>query len=195
MRTPTLILVLAAAGLAGCAVAPQAREDAAAAPLRGNAAANTQQARDDNAKAVDLLAAGKLDEAKTLLDRALVADAMYGPTHNNLGLVYFARGRDYDAAWSFERAAKLMPKQGEPQNNLGLVYERAERLEDAETAYRGAYDLDPQNVEFAGNLARVRVRRGQRDELTTSLLRLVILKDRRPAWVSWARENLHRQSP
>lgn len=174
----------------GCASKPKAT-DAGPAPFYGDVAANAAQAKADNDKAVDLINAGKLGEAKVLLERAIVANAMYGPAHNNLGLVRFSQGQDYEAAWSFERAAKLMPRQGEPLNNIGLVYERAERSADAEQAFRSALELDPQNTEFAGNLARVRVRRGVWDEETKKLLQLIIDKDRRPSWVSWARMNLH----
>ena len=153
---------------------------------------NSAQARADTDRAVALIAQDKLVEAQALLERAIVADAMYGPAHNNLGLVHFANHRDYEAAWCFERAAKLMPRRGEPHNNVGLVYERADRWPDAEGAYRTALDLDPQNPEFAGNLARVRVRQNKRDAATNELLTLVALRDSRPLWVDWAKAQLHR---
>ncbi len=163
--------------------------------VSGNVAANTQQARDDTDRAFELIHAGKFDAAGPLLERAIVADTMYGPAHNDLGLVYFHQDRAYEAAREFDKASKLMPRRGEPLNNLGLVYEQADKWADAETAYASALELDPVNTEFAGNLARMRIRRGERDEATRKLLELLVLKDSRPAWVDWARSNLHRTTP
>ena len=159
---------------------------------RGDVAANTRLARADTDRAFDQIAHHDLDAARPLLDQAIAADALYGPAHNDLGLVHFGQGRLYDAAWEFDRAAKLMPGRGEPRNNLGLVYEAADRWPEAEAAYQTAVDLDPADPEFAGNLARVRIRRGERDEPTHKLLELVVLRDARPAWVAWARSQLHR---
>ncbi len=189
-RTVLSLVIATLALLGGCAVKSSSGGNDT--PLRGNVAVNTAQAKTDTDAAFDLIRQGKLDDAKRLLLGALAADPMYGPAHNDLGLVHFAQGRDYEAAWSFERAAKLMPKQGEPQNNIGLVYERAGRYADAEAAYRTALDLDSHNIEFIANLARVRVRQGLFDESTTKLLNEIASRDHRPEWVDWARSNLNR---
>ena len=184
----TCITLLLVGGLVGCG----ASRGTTSTGVRGDVMVNTAQAKAETDAAVALIADGKLAEAETRLQRAIVADPMYGPAHNDMGLIYFAGGRDYEAAWSFERAAKLMPRQGEPHNNIGLVYERADRWPDAEVAYQAAFDLDPQNPEFAGNLARVRVRQNKRDAATGDLLRFIVLRDRRPPWVDWAKGQLHR---
>ncbi len=160
----------------------------------GDVAADAARARAETDRAFDLIAHGDYAGARPPLDRAIAADALYGPAHNDLGLVLFHQGRAYDAAWEFDRAIKLMPGRGEPHNNLGLVYESADKWPEAEAAYAAAADLDPADPEFAGNLARVRIRRGERDEATRKLLELVVLRDRRPAWVDWARSYLHRMA-
>src|SRR4051812_18509394 len=86
---------------------------------------DTELARNENNRAYQLIQEGKYDEAERILKQAIASDVMYGPARNNLGLVYYHRGRLYDAAWEFQNAAKLMPYQPAPRNNLGLVFEKA----------------------------------------------------------------------
>jgi Flp pilus assembly protein TadD len=150
------------------------------------------RARELNSKAYTLIDEGKLADAEKLLKEAVNADPMFGPARNNLGLVYYETDRLYEAAWEFENALRLMPHQPEPRNNLGLVLERAGKLTDAADEYAKAREIEPDNPEYLGNLARARVRRGDRDAETCSLLEEVVLKDSRPQWNHWARLNLYR---
>lgn len=147
-------------------------------------------ARDDNAKAADLIDSGNYPGAEKLLRDALTADIGYGPAHNNLGKVYYRQKRLYLAAWEFEYATKLMPNQPEPRNNLGLVFESVGKLDDAVKYYGQAMGLEPDNGQFIGNLARARVRRGDGGEPVRDLLDKLVLRDDRPEWVAWARRRL-----
>jgi len=153
---------------------------------------NSEGAHLDTERAFQLIAEGKYSTAEPVLKEAIVYDPMYGPAHNDLGLVYFRLNRLYDAAWEFEDAAKLMPRQPEPQNNLGLVLEQAEQLKEALAAYSKAYELEPSNPEYIGNLARAHVRLGDKDDETRKLLQELVLRDTRPDWSDWARANLLR---
>lgn len=152
-------------------------------------------AAEGTAKARELIEEGKYDEAESLLKRALALDVMYGPAHNNLGLVYYHQNKLYPAAWEFQYAIKLMPNHPEPKNNLGLVYEKVGRINEAVEEYSKAAEIEPDNAQFLGNLARARIRRGDKDEETRQLLNDLILKDRRPEWVTWAQERLVRMTP
>ena len=144
----------------------------------------------ENAEAVDLLRAGKFDEAERVLKSALDADVTHGPSHNNLGKIYFHQGKYYLAAWEFQYAARLMPHQPEPRNNLGMVFEQVGRLDDAVQWYGRASELESDNPQLFGNLARARVRRGDGgDELRTLLSKIVEI-DTRQEWVAWAKERL-----
>jgi Tfp pilus assembly protein PilF len=151
---------------------------------------NTELARQENDRAFELIQKGKYDEANECLVRALAADPMYGPAHNNRGLVYYHTDRLYLAAWEFQNAIKLMPYQSEPRNNLGLVFERAGKLGDATQAYARAREMEPDNAEYIGNLARAHVRRGDRDTETRGLLEELVIKDNRPEWIEWAKIKL-----
>jgi len=175
--------------LAGCQSAPPI---AAVPPASGDVAKNQELARAQTDQAFALIENRHFDQAEEQLKKALVADPLYGPAHNDLGLIYFHREDLYNAAWEFENAAKLMPQQAAPVNNLGLVLEKGDKLAEAEKSYSSAVELDPDNTEYAGNYARARIRLGERDDTTRKLLELVILKDRRPEWVTWAREQASR---
>ncbi len=151
---------------------------------------DTDASRELNSCAVKLMAAGDWDGAEKLLKEALTSDVMSGPAHNNLGKVYFHQKKLYQAAWEFQYAMKIMPQQPEPYNNLGLVFESAGKLEDALGWYDKAMDFEPENMQFVGNVARARLRRGESVQDVSPLLNKVSLKDTRPEWVEWAREEL-----
>ncbi len=152
---------------------------------------DTERARRLNDEAYTLIQAGEYESAEPLLKRALRADVMYGPAHNNLGKLYYYEKKLYQAAWEFEYAAKLMPNATAPRNNLGLVFESVGKLDQAIDAYAMAMELEPANTLVVGNLARARIRRGDRDPDIKDLLRLIVMKDERPEWVAWAEKQLH----
>jgi Tfp pilus assembly protein PilF len=174
--------LLFAALIAGCASHPRTSERSF----------DTDLAKKENDHALHLLDEGKLEEAESHLKKSLEADVMYGPAHNNMGLVYYHQGKLYPAAWEFQSAIKLMPYQPEPRNNLGLVFEKAGKITNAAEAYEKARQLEPDNPEYLANLARAKVRRGDRDQETKKLLEELVLKDSRPQWSQWARVNLLR---
>jgi len=184
MMRSTAIAILVAALVIGCSSSKQKAHT----PTPG--VPDTALAREENEHAYELIQQGSYAEAQEALNRALAADPMYGPAHNNRGLVYFYTDRLYLAAWEFENAIKLMPYQSEPRNNLGLVFERAGKLSDATDSYAKARQMEPDNPQYIGNLARARIRRGDRDQETRDLLEELTLKDDRPEWVEWARMKL-----
>jgi Tfp pilus assembly protein PilF len=188
------LLALVSAGLASCASssssshAARDRKDYQTVgddPRRDSAAAERH-----NGEALRQLEKGDDARAEQELKAALAADVMYGPAHNNLGKLYYHQNKLYLAAWEFQYAAKLMPNVPEPKNNLGLVFESAGKLDDAVGSYGEAMRLEPDNVQFIGNLARARVRRGDRDDAVRDLLSTLVIRETRPEWVDWARQQL-----
>ena len=152
--------------------------------------ANTDLARSKNKAALKALEYEDLEVAESLLKEALAADVGFGPAHNNLGKVYYEQGKLYLAAWEFEYAIKLLPHNPEPRNNLALVLETVRRFDESITNYEAALELQPDNPELLGNLARVKMRRGDPPEDIKQLLMDLILKDTRPEWVAWAKQEL-----
>jgi Tfp pilus assembly protein PilF len=151
---------------------------------------DTSLARAHNNIALQQLDDGNLDDAEKQLKQALAADTFFGPAHNNLGTVYFKQKKYYMAAWEFQYAVKLMPGQVEPLNNLGLVYEKVGRFNDAEEWYDKALSMKPESTEVMGNLARIHIRSNRKDKKTLELLSRIVMKDSRPEWISWARQQL-----
>ena len=183
-----LVTLMFCAGVGGCSSAN--KNDI----IVADGKRDTERARREHERAFQLIREGKYDEAEKVCKRALQADIMFGPAHNNLGLVYYYQNKLYAAAWEFQNAVKLMPYQPEPRNNLGLVFERAGKINSAAEAYGKAHEIQPDNPEYLGNLARASVRMGESNEETRRLLEEVILKDDRPDWRDWAKLTLFRMN-
>jgi Flp pilus assembly protein TadD len=151
---------------------------------------DTDTAHKQNDAAVTLINKGDYAGAEKLLREALADDVMYGPAHNNLGLIYFHQSKLYLAAWEFQYASKLMPTQPEARNNLGLVFEASGKLDQAIDAYDQAIKIAPDNAQFIGNCARARMRRGDKFADVRPLLEKLVTLDTRPDWTAWAKEHL-----
>ena len=126
------------------------------------------------------MSSGDYAGAEQVLRDALLKDVMFGPAHNNLGLVYFHQAHLYLAAWEFQYAVKLMPNQPEARNNLGLVLEAGGKLDQAVDSYEQAMKAEPDNGQFVGNCVRARVRRGETGIEMRELLEKLIMVDSRP---------------
>jgi Flp pilus assembly protein TadD len=61
--------------------------------------------------------------------------------------------------------------------------------------YDQALQLRPDNPQFLGNDARARYSRGDKDDHERQLLEEVAMKDSRPEWNAWTREQLARMGP
>lgn len=154
---------------------------------------DTEAARRLHAQGLAYLDADELDKAQQAFTDSLTADPQFGPSHNNLGLVYYKNRDYYRAAHEFDLAIGLLPGSAEPHNNLGLALEQsnqAGRLDDAIAEYRQAVSMEPENMQYAGNLARALIRRGDRTDETRALLEKLIAKDTRADWLIWAKQTL-----
>lgn len=152
---------------------------------------DSAQARRLNGKALELVEAGQLGEAKLAADNAIIADVDHAPAHNTLGKIYFRQGNFYLAAWEFEFAIRLYPDNPDYHNNLGLVYEEAEKLTEAISQYQLAVDLEPDNHHFVSNLTRARIRTDECSPETRRLLEQVVFMDARREWKNWAQSLLN----
>ncbi|MFA6135160.1 MAG: tetratricopeptide repeat protein [Phycisphaerae bacterium] len=156
---------------------------------------NSDLASELCAKAAKLIKQDQLPAAERELKMALTADAFFGPAHNNLGMVYYQQQKYYLAAWEFQYAAKLMPTKAEPKNNLGMVFEAVGRRDEAARNFEEALALDDDCVDAITNLASIYVRQNRKDEKTRALLNDIVLKDTRPEWTDWARQQLALMGP
>ncbi len=142
-----------------------------------------------NARAADLIERDP-PKAESLLREALAADLYHGPAHNNLGALYLAQGKLYEAAGEFEWARKLLPGHPDPRMNLALTLEKAGRTDEALATYETALEVYPQHLPSMQALARLRVRAGRTGERTDELLKEVAFKSEDARWRDWARMRL-----
>ena len=142
-----------------------------------------------NREAADLITADPA-KAEALLREALTKDIFYGPAHNNLGVVFLAQDKLYEAANEFEWARKLMPGHPDPHVNLALVMERAGRNDDAFQSYESALAVAPECVSAMQGAASLAVRRHETPAELDGWLRAIALGGEDATWRAWAGQQL-----
>lgn len=172
-----------------------------AARARGPYTTPTEGARDTakaqvlTQRAAALMAKGSIDDrakAESLLREALDADLYHGPAHNNLGVLYLAQGKLYEAASEFEWAKKLMPGHPDPRVNLALVLERAGRADQALAEYDSALESVPHDIGALQGKARLAVRSGRADQSIREALQVIAMRGETDQWRQWATWQLTR---
>jgi len=146
-----------------------------------------QRAQKLSLEAADLMKSDP-ESAEAILKEALAADLYHGPAHNNLGVLYLAQSKLYEAANEFEWARKLMPGHPDPRLNLGLTLERAGRIDEAIDSYDAALEVYPEHLPTMEALARLIVRSGRSDDRLPHLIHEVSLRGETEQWRNWARE-------
>ncbi|KAA5541086.1 tetratricopeptide repeat protein [Roseiconus nitratireducens] len=136
------------------------------------------------------LGLGHIDQAAEQFREAVAEDFTYGPAHNNLGLMHYEQGNLYQAVLAFEQAREFLPGDPAVLYNLALALEATGRIDEALTLYGTAHRMDRSNPNYLGNLVRLRVRRGDRDELLRQQLEELVLIETRPPWRRWADRQL-----
>ncbi|HEX4959612.1 MAG TPA: tetratricopeptide repeat protein [Thermoanaerobaculia bacterium] len=86
-----------------------------------------------------------LDEALTLVSRAVALDPDNGAYVDSLGWTYFRLGRTEQARGALERAARLDPEDATLQEHLGDVYVALGQTERARQAYQRSLGLEGGN--------------------------------------------------
>src|ERR1700712_4982298 len=75
-----------------------------------------------HAQGVEAYSAGRLQDASSLIARAIAADGRMPSFHYNLAIVLKAQGKLKEAAAAYSRAIALKPDYGDAHNNLGNVW-------------------------------------------------------------------------
>lgn len=153
-------------------------------------ARNTTRAEELTRRAASLIDS-KPQQAESLLREALAADLYHGPAHNNLGVLYLAQNKLYEAAGEFEWARRLMPGHPDPRVNLAMTLERAGRTDEAIESYSSALDVVPEHLPAMQGLARLQLRARKADDRTPRLLADIALRGD-PEWSRWAKVELAR---
>ena len=146
---------------------------------------DTARAQELNQKAADLIHADP-EKAERLLREALSYDLHFGPAHNNLGVLFLAKGNLYSASSEFEWARKLMPGHPDPRLNLAIALERGGQINDAILAYEAVLEIRPELDTAMIGLAATQLRHQRADERTAQLLGKIAKDGKDPAVRQWA---------
>lgn len=155
---------------------------------------STVEAEALNRRAADLIE-DEPAEAERLLREALTKDIFYGPAHNNLGVVFLAQGKLYEAANEFEWARKLLPESPDPRINLALVLERAGRVDEALASYESALEVAPESIGAKQGIARLMLSSTRSDERMVEWMKDIALRGESVRWREWATTRLVSTSP
>jgi predicted O-linked N-acetylglucosamine transferase (SPINDLY family) len=121
----------------------------------------------------------RLEQAATLLERAVAADPETAPPYNNLGIVLRELGRPAQALASYERALELAPDFAEAYSNRGSTLQELGRHGEALASYDRALRLRPDYAEAWFNRASALLQSGRLGDAALSFERSLAL---RPDW-------------
>lgn len=107
-------------------------------------------------------------------------DPLSADEHNDLGVLYFARGDHRRAAREFERAAALRPEWARALVNLGDARLAAGQVSAAIDAYERASRVDPDDPGTANNLAWALLRDDTRWREAEAIIRRALARRPEP---------------
>ena len=105
-----------------------------------------------NNLASELIGLNRLDEAVSLLTRAIELKSDYAEAHYNLGLALARQGKRKSALVHLQRSIELKPEQAAAHYDLAVTLENEGRLDEAEKHYRRALEVQPAYPEALNNL-------------------------------------------
>ncbi len=157
---------------------PQQAQDAAPQPP-------SDEVQNELAEARELLAAGSIDSAVSLL-RQLIAKHPENPdAHLLLGSSLALAPRQSEAIAELRRAIELRPSFPQAHNTLGMALARFGEPQAAQEAFQRALELDPELAEAHANLGLVLAQQARFAEAREHLSRAVDLRKGLPATAYW----------
>jgi serine/threonine-protein kinase len=120
-----------------------------------------------------LLKAGRLDEARSELERALALDPRSADAWRGLAEIHEARDETARAEAAFQRAIALRPRDRGLHDLLGTLHFHDGRMRDAEAEFRRSVELAPDGVQGLRNLAGVLIADGRLPEASKLLQRAI----------------------
>lgn len=93
--------------------------------------------------AIGLIQAGKLEEARSNLEKVTILEPRNAEIYNNLGMVLKKLGRNEEAFEQYQRALSIDPNCAECYNNLGVLYLSNRNTTEAEVQFQKAISLKP----------------------------------------------------
>src|SRR5256714_2633356 len=128
------------------------RRTPAAKAQTGDATRAGGEAAASLARAVELLQAGRRDEAEPLVRRALSAEPRNADAHTLLGVILDQRGRPREAEAEYRTAIRLRPESISARANLGVLLAREGRSDEAVETFEAVLAGVPEHPQATLNL-------------------------------------------
>jgi tetratricopeptide (TPR) repeat protein len=119
---------------------------------------------------------GHLEQALTLIQRAIVLQPEVAAHHSTLALVYLGQNENDKALKALRRSIKLDPSNAHALCNQGVALRRLGRLPDAVRAYQAAINVAPNMAEAWNNLGNVYREMQNKDQALTHYRKALSLK-------------------
>ena len=119
---------------------------------------------------------GKLDEAVTAFQKALLIKPDDAQAHYNLGNVFQNQGRLEEAMETYKKALSIKPDYAEAFNNLGNALKQQGKLEEAIEAYNKAISIKPDYADAFNNMGNALKQQGKLEEAIESYSKAIYIK-------------------
>lgn len=102
--------------------------------------------------------------------------------YNDIGNVFYEKGRLEDAVKQYQTAIRLKPDYLEPHNNLGMIFSEEGRFDDAARELTAALKIDPKHAVVRLNLANTYGKQGKLDEAVNEFKTLIKMNPNEPQY-------------
>lgn len=130
-----------------------------------------QEARLYRNQGVELQRANDLDSAMAFYQKAAELDPLYAVVHNDLGVIYEAKGWIDRAESSYLKAINIDPSYLSPYSNLALLYENQHKLDQAAFFWQKRAEMgsarDPWTQRAASRLEDIQLVLGKRPDVSS----------------------------
>jgi arylsulfatase A-like enzyme/Tfp pilus assembly protein PilF len=130
--------------------------------------------------AIDLLHAGRVEEARTKLQEIVDATPNHVASRVFLGETYAHQGDLTAAVTWYEAALKIKPDNPDALVHLGTAYVAQDRISDAIARFEDALQIDEESTAARYNLGLALTRQGQVEDATIHFEKLLQIDDRYP---------------
>jgi Tfp pilus assembly protein PilF len=150
------------------------------------------EAKEHYARATELAADGKDEEALAEYRRALELDDKLYAAWNNMGQLLMKQKNYADAVAAFQIAANIEPTDPRPNYNIGLAYQRVGWATDAYKSYQQSLSRDPNYIPAMRGLARSAEMLGTGDRALLEIIKQAQLREQDEQWRDYFRAQYQR---
>jgi tetratricopeptide (TPR) repeat protein len=123
-------------------------------------------------RSLNLIAMGRMEDARAAMQRALELDPLLLITNVNLGRIDYYEGRYDQAVKQYQRALELDENFMRTHLRLGLAYVQQRRFHEALTEYHRAEEIAGDTPQIKAHIAHVMAVSGKKSEAIAELARL-----------------------